>query len=968
MATTSNVTGANMNNLSIYYQNVRGLRTKCLDFYNGVLRENHDLILITESWLQGDVLDSELTDPRYDIFRCDRDLQLCNKSRGGGVLICAHRKLQATVFSEWISDTAESLCVKVPAHTLSSDKDLFIAVVYTPPDLLDLSTRFTNLKNNITKLLDIFPDSNYLLVGDFNLPCIKWDSYGFTILRQGSTDLQTCAEDFLDHLHFLGLIQYNSVINTKNKILDLCFSDLPLEITRSQQTLIKEDNYHPSLSVNILDLNCKSFKEKITKRLNFHKADYDAINNYFTNIDWLKVLSHDSIDVSVSKFYDKLSECCNLFVPLSKSTTARSHYPAWYSKSLIKLNKQKNKIHKKWKRFRNPRDYDEYNLLRNRFKRMQEQCFKEFTARAEVNIKRTPKYFWTYVKSKRGSSNYPKQFTLNNNVFSEGQIICNAFNTFFENVFVSNASSPGSSDSTHSPPPNNQTISQINISPNKVYKLLSSLDKSKGAGYDGIPSVFLSRCAKSLAFPIFILFYNSLKQCTFPAMWKKALIIPIHKKGSKTLISNYRPISILCCIAKLFEKIVYDNIYQLIAHGVPTSQHGFLKGRSTVSNLAVFTNYVLKHMEGGGQVDVVYTDFEKAFDRVDHVILLQKLESLGIHGDLLRWITSYLSNRSQAVVLGGYRSDFITVPSGVPQGSHLGPLFYNAYIFDINSCFGSANHLLYADDKKIFMKINSITDCLFLQRDLNNLMSYYSKNNITISIPKCQCISFTRKKKPIIFPYNFDNIPIERVEVIRDLGILLDSGMSFSNHIDNIVKRSYQSLGFVIRTCKPFTTIMSLKIIYYAYIRSILEYACQIWCPFYAIHKNRIENIQRKFVRYLNYKFNATSNAHYSDSCREYRILTLEQRRKVLDLGLLHDVVSGRLDCPELVSQLMSLRAPARRTRHTPLFAVASHHTNYAQNSVLTRIANCYNTEFGDIDPFIYSKKTFLGRIRGALQ
>jgi hypothetical protein len=339
------------------------------------------------------------------------------------------------------------------------------------------------------------------------------------------------------------------------------------------------------------------------------------------------------------------------------------------------------------------------------------------------------------------------------------------------------------------------------------------------------------------------------------------------------------------------------------------------------------------------------------------------LESLGIHGDLLRWITSYLSNRSQAVVLGGFRSDFVTVPSGVPQGSHLGPLFYNAYLFDIHSSFKSAKYLLYADDKKIFMNVNSISDCLLIQQDLDNLVSFYSKNNITISIPKCQCISFTRKKKPITYNYNFNSIAIERVELVRDLGVWLDSKMSFSDHIDNIVRRSYRNLGFVMRTCKPFTELLSLKIVYYAYVQSILEYACPIWYPFYAVHRDRIENIQRKFIYHINTKFNKTNRSSYIDNCLEYRMLTLEQRRKVFDMGLLHDIVCGRLDCPELVAQL-PLRAPTRRTRHTTLFAVPSHQTNYGHNAVLTRIAHSYNTEFCEIDLFIGNKKTFLNKIK----
>lgn len=391
--------------------------------------------------------------------------------------------------------------------------------------------------------------------------------------------------------------------------------------------------------------------------------------------------------------------------------------------------------------------------------------------------------------------------------------------------------------------------------------------------------------------------------------------------------------------------------------GISDKQHGFLKRRSTVSNLACFTNHVLTEMEGGGQVDVIYTDFEKAFDRVNHAILLMKLEALGIHGDLLRWVKSYLTNRSQAVVIGGFRSNYIDIPSGVPQGSHLGPLFYNAYIYDINTCFVTTRHLLYADDKKVFMRVKSLADCELVQKDLNNLVEYYSRNMITISVTKCQCISFTRSPEPINYSYHFNGVAVNRVDVVRDLGVILDSKMTMRNHVDSIVNRSYRSLGFVMRTCKPFQSLSCLKVVYYAYVRSILEYASPIWSVCYAVHKDRIEKIQKKFVAHLNFKFKNKS-AGYKGNCRKYNLLSLEDRRKLADMSLLFDIIRNRLDCPELLSGL-SFRVPRRRTRHTTLFHVPFHSTNYGSNAVLSRLPHLYNTEFYTVDPFVGSKYTF---------
>lgn len=943
------------NDFLIYYQNVRGLRTKCLDLFNNVLASNYDVLLFTETWLQDDVLDSELCDARYDIFRCDRDLRLCSKSTGGGVMICIRRELGATLVRDWFTGTAESVCLRIPGQLISSKNDLFLIIVYTPPNPSGFSERMKNILDNINKVFRNHPFCNYLLVGDFNLPIIKWNHDGHTILQQGGSELQNCAENLVDRLHFLNLRQYNYITNSKNNTLDLCFSNLPLTVTQPTHPLLKEDTYHPSITIDILDLKCKPFKEKRLSRFSFHKGSYEDINRYFSSVDWPRVLSGDCIDDDIDDFYNVLRECCQLYVPISNCSSTKSHYPVWYSRALIRIIKRKNAIHKKWKRYRNPRDYDEFSLLRDRVKTVQAKCFEDFTKKAENIIKTCPKYFWTYVKSKRRGSSYPKQFSLENDVFSEGQDICNAFNGFFESVFIPSTTTNNYQHLDLIDYGSSNAVSTVNISPALVEKLLSRLDKNKGAGCDGIPPLFLANCAKTLAYPIYLLFHKSLKQGTFPSEWKKSYIIPIHKKGSKAVITNYRPISIINTIAKVFEKVVYDGIYQTITQRLPLTQHGFLKGRSTTSNLALFTNYVLEQMEGGGQVDVIYTDFEKAFDRVDHSILIRKLNSLGIHGDLLRWITSYLSNRSQAVILGGYCSDFVSVPSGVPQGSHLGPLFYNAYIFDINDCFSNAKHLLYADDKKIFLKVNSTSDCLAIQKDLDTLTSFYARNNINISIKKCQCISFSRKKKPIIFDYSFDGVIIGRAEVVRDLGVWLDGGMSFSHHIEKVVNRSYRNLGFVIRTCKPFTSLTSIKVVYYAYVRSILEYASPIWSPIYRVHKDRIEGIQKKFLKHLNYILKRRK-MDYIANCRELKLMTLEERRTMLDMGLLYDILHGRLDCPELIERL-SLCVPRRRTRHTNLFAVPCHKTNYGQNAVLTRIFNTFNKTFTAMDPFIHRSK-----------
>ncbi|CAH2105767.1 unnamed protein product [Euphydryas editha] len=239
-----------------------------------------------------------------------------------------------------------------------------------------------------------------------------------------------------------------------------------------------------------------------------------------------------------------------------------------------------------------------------------------------------------------------------------------------------------------------------------------------------------------------------------PDMWKRAYITPVHKKGCRSEVSNYRPISKLCIIAKVFEKLIYRQTYSALCHSISLSQHGFIKGRSTVSNLILLGDYITDAMDDGYQVDVIYTDYSKAFDRIPHDILLNKLEMIGIHGDLLRWFASYVDNRCQAVVINNYISSWVVVPSGVPQGSLLGPLLFIIFVNDIEKCLKTSKLLCFADDMKIFARIRTYADAILLQEDLNLLQSYCIKNNLDLNPEKCTIMSFSRRVNTISYEYS----------------------------------------------------------------------------------------------------------------------------------------------------------------------------------------------------------------------
>lgn len=539
----------------------------------------------------------------------------------------------------------------------------------------------------------------------------------------------------------------------------------------------------------------------------------------------------------------------------------------------------------------------------------------------------------------------PRCLRYNDKLCDSGSSICEAFSDYFQSNFLGSnidASSCSIITDDQSLPPSSD-ISSVAVNEKLVFNLLSKLDPHKPAGPDHMSAYFLIRCAKFISKPLSILFKRSLDENVVPATWKRAYVTPVHKKGPKNEIVNYRPISKLCIVSKVFERLIYDQVYPALKQSFSVSQHGFLKNRSTVSNLALLNELATDAMDSGTQVDVVYTDYSKAFDRIKHDILLQKLAKIGIRGNLLRWFSSYIENRSQAVVINNYISGWIKIPSGVPQGSLLGPLLFIIFINDIDTYLHTSQLLCFADDMKIFSTISTYDDAVALQADLTRLEEYCAANHLELNPDKCSVVTFTRKHCPINFNYSVKEVNLRRVCNVRDLGVIYDSKLSFNPHMDYIISKAYRALGFVMRSSKEFSNIKTLKILYCTYVRSNLEYASQVWNPCYVTYINRIETLQKKFIRFLCYRLKERYNSNiYYELCRKHHLLPLVKRREISDITFLLKLASGSIDCPSLLNKI-SLKVPSRNLRQNELLHLPTASSNYKQNSYLWRASKNFN-------------------------
>ncbi|CAB4010973.1 Hypothetical predicted protein, partial [Paramuricea clavata] len=285
-------------------------------------------------------------------------------------------------------------------------------------------------------------------------------------------------------------------------------------------------------------------------------------------------------------------------------------------------------------------------------------------------------------------------------------------------------------------------------------------------------------------------------------MWKDANLVPIHKTGRKSQATNYRGISLLEQLSKIFEKGVYNVVFEFFSNKI-TSQHGFYPRRSCATQLTQVVHLLAQSMDNKQQVDLVYLDFAKAFDRVPHSKLICKLHLLGIRDPLLSWFRSYLYKRRHRVVIDGFASEWLPVTSGVPQGSVLGPLLFLLYINDMPEVISQGSYLpLFADDSKCFRVIFNASDQDRLQEDLNALYDWSIKWGMEFNVEKCKVLRVVRTRTIYDRQYALGSSHLSVVQSEKDLGVWISDTLNWNIHTDNIVAKAQKMLGLLYRTLK----------------------------------------------------------------------------------------------------------------------------------------------------------------------
>lgn len=902
---------------------------------------NYSLIAFTETWLTSSVYDGELFTDNYNIFRADRDFNNTNYSRGGGVLLAVDVSLSASMLDLsklklHLTSTIDILGVKVSV----SGCVIYIFIIYVPPNT---KAEDFDILYEVVSSINILHNNDILIFGDFNIP-----SY-YSCYVNGQVNASVTALN--NFMNFLNLSQYNFVCNTNARILDLVLSTRHCTVLKSEDILVKEDLHHPALlvSLNLDIVKAKEiFPSNFADMFNFRRANYPLIYEQLFNTNWTFLNVYNDADEACTSFYRHLYLIFESCVPKFKSTKRRN-FPPWFTVGIKNDIRLKEKL---WRAYNSTQDLDiftDFKRLRAKIKTDINNALKSFVSNAENNINRNPNTFWSYINAKKNTTSIAKEMLYNGTIVDNPTDIVNSFADFFVKSFSSSQQQHACGDNCE----NSRINGNLSINSFSETEVLCALKRIKPkftTGPDGIPAFILRDCADIFAYPLSILFNLSLRNRKFPSSWKYSKVCPVFKKGDKKEIINFRPITVINNFSKILES---DYMYDHVRNALSPQQHGFVKGRSTITNLMCVTQYICESIDSGVQTDIIYTDFSKAFDRLDHNKLLLKLDYYGLSNDLIILLKSYLINRFQYVYYNGYKSVEYLATSGVPQGSILGPLLFNIYINDIVDKL-DVNCLLYADDLKIYSKIQSIYDCDRLQQNLSKIYEWSSDNNLCLNIQKCNIVSFTTKQTEITYTYHINGNILFRPPTFKDLGVIFDKKLSFVNHIETLVADCQKTLGFIVRNSSGFSNLNTLKLLYFSFIRSKLEYACIIWSPHYNVHITNLENVQRRFLKFLYLRLEGTfPNIGFPQETllEKFELLSLSDRRMHFSISYLHKILHNTLDCSELLGKL-NFHVPQFPSRQVQCFYLPTARTNILKYSPLHNLCLSYHNRQPEFDIF----------------
>jgi hypothetical protein len=883
-----------------------------------------DVINITETWLNSSVSNAMLDPLReFTIFRLDRP----TKTGGGGVCVFIRKDITAIEIPLLTySPTIECVCIDLLSNTCEKFR---IFTFYRPGGS---SSDDRLVMNNIVHCInDVCRfDMTCLIVGDLNCNKIDWSKN--CVLRDPLQKL------FFDTVSDLGFQQFVIDPTRNDNIIDivLCNDSLLVLDLYVASPFSTSDHCMISFMLNFSWITDKTGLRRVKKpcdvddkissdprvtsaAINWYKADWAAIKSFLSNVKWEDyIFASQNVDTCWENFYAVLSFAVSTFVPVkttvlndktvvNKNTKGKVHYP----KAIRKLISRKNSL---WRKYRDKRTKKRKLAYLESAKRCKSQLeMNALEAENKILSGGNLGNFYRFVNSKLNSKSGVGPLKNGNEYVTSPSDKASLLNDYFCNACtVDNNVLPLFKRRVAE----NIGLSSISFSHHDIFKILTKLKPSLAGGPDGLPPIFFKTLAQCLAHPLSVFYEYIFSLGALPSVWNTALVTPVFKKGCSSVVANYRPISLTCVACKIFESTIKAQFQDyLLKHSLlNTYQHGFVAGHSTCTNLLESLNDWTINLRNKSSTRVAFIDFSHAFDSVCHTKLLLKLSSYGIHGNLHKVIESFLSNRSQRVVIDDVQSRVCPVKSGVPQGSVLGPLLFIVFINDLPDIFSdTVISKCFADDIKLYTDVSSGDDIDELQFNIDSLVEWANAWQLGISFLKCSTFDIALGKRVGEFCENsIEGNELAHVTDVKDLGITLDNCLSFTAHINQIVAKAKQRTFLIFRafrTKNPTALIQAYK----SYILPMLDYCSSVWSPSLLYNIVALESVQRLFTR----RIPGMKYISYPKRLVSLKLPSLELRRLRSDLVLcykiLHGFVAGPPECFGLIVRTGVVRGNGMR-------------------------------------------------------
>ena len=858
---------------------------------------------------------------------------------GRGMLVYVRKDMAYTEVT-----MEQKYCEYICIELKGLDEKILITSVYRSPSSdMDANDKLLNLIQELNN----HRAKHKIILGDFNLPDINWENCTTTA---GSNSMQF---KFIETTRDCYLTQHITETTrqrgqSKGSVLDLLLS--------SEEEIVNNINLESPIGKS--DHACITFtcsigvEERVRNKTVYiyEKADYELLRQKL-NIDWKEYLKEGTIEEKWLRFRAKYEEVIKECVPMREykdKTNMRKRTNKYLpmNRKLWKKIRRKKRLWARLKQMSSSRDTNnreyhevmqEYRQTNNQVRRETRKEIKNKESNIAQKAKTNPKLFWKYVQGKMNSRpGIPDLYTDSNKTTKtnsdkeKAEVLAKHFCEVFTDEPIG--------DIPHISPKNVQTMPAVEFSITKIKKVIRKLKVNKSPGPDKIHPRFLKEGAEQLAEPLKIIFEFSFNSGQIPEDWSLANITAIFKKGNKNEPGNYRPVSLTSVVCKLMETIVREDIMKHMKTKKLFSrkQFGFLPGRSTVLQLIKVIDQWTQILDEGDAVDIIYCDFMKAFDKVPHRRLLAKISSYKIGETCLKWIEAFLSNRRQCVIVNGQKSGWKEVRSGVPQGSVLGPLLFVLYINDLPEELNNGSEVyLYADDTKVYRHIKGQGDMEQLQEDINCMRKWSEKWLLLFHPKKCK---FMRMG-------NYENRhdgyemyePLEEVAAEKDIGVIIDNKLSFSDHLAEKINKANRIMGLIRRTFIAMDEDI-FRCLWVALVRPHLEYANQVWAPYLVKDVEAIENVQRRATKLIP----TLKSLNYEERLRKLGLPTLAYRRARGDMIETYKILRGIYD-EDVCHDIFVLQEDQRTRGHSKKIFKKMSRLNKSKNSFCNRVINNWN-------------------------